>query len=70
MFIFAFFIVHSSAQISKLETDLQRLNQALDRQKTSEVQLRAQLTDLKSIRKEFDDLKIENAALQTKYVAF
>jgi septal ring factor EnvC (AmiA/AmiB activator) len=52
-----------SLQISKLETDIQRLNQSIDKQKTFEMQLR---TDLKNVRKEIDDLRAENSALQTK----
>jgi len=57
----------SDLQITKLENDLQRLNQTLEKQKASEMQLRAQLTDLKTIRKDLDDLRAENSALQTKY---
>ena len=52
--------------ISKLETDLQRLNQALEKQKTSEIQLRTQLSDLKTLRKDLDDLRAENSSLQIK----
>ena len=56
----------SDLQISKLENDLQRLNQSLEKQKASEMQLRAQMSELKTLRKDFDDLRAENAALQTK----
>jgi hypothetical protein len=34
------------------------------------MQLRTQLTDLKNVRKEVEDLRAENSALQTKYVQF
>ncbi|UJR08139.1 hypothetical protein I4U23_012415 [Adineta vaga] len=54
-------------QISKLESDIQRLNQSIEKQKASELQLRAQLTDLKSVRKDLEDLRTENTTLQTKY---
>ncbi len=55
-----------SLQISKLEADIQRLNQSIDKQKNSEMQLRTQLSDLKNVRKEVEDLRSENAGLQTK----
>ena len=55
-----------SSQINKLESDLQRLNQVLERQRASEIQLRAQLSELKTVRKDLDDLRAENSALQTK----
>jgi hypothetical protein len=53
-------------QNSKLESELQRLNQGLEKQKASEMQLRAQLSDLKTLRKDIDDLRAENSSLQTK----
>ncbi|CAF4375858.1 unnamed protein product, partial [Adineta steineri] len=53
-------------QISKLEGDIQRLNQSIEKQKNSELQLRTQLTDLKSVRKDLDDLRAENTTLQSK----
>ncbi len=62
--------MYFSLQISKLETDIQRLNQSIEKQKNSEMQLRTQLTDLKNVRKEVEDLRAENSALQTKYVQF
>ncbi|CAF1031396.1 unnamed protein product [Didymodactylos carnosus] len=46
---------------------MQRLNQTLEKQRTSELQLRIQLNDLKTSKKEFDDLKTEHSTLQTKY---
>lgn len=55
-----------SLQISKLEGDIQRLNQTIDKQKNSELQLRAQLQELRNVRKEFEDLRAENSTLQTK----
>lgn len=55
-----------SLQISKLESDVQRLNQSVEKQKTTELQLRTQLSDMKMIRKEIDDLRAENSGLQTK----
>ena len=57
-----------SLQISKLEVDIQRLNQTLDKHKYSEVQLRAQVTDLKNLRKDLEDIRAENNDLKTKYV--
>jgi DNA repair exonuclease SbcCD ATPase subunit len=65
--IFSFYF---SLQISKLETDIQRLNQSIEKQKNSEMQLRTQLSDMKNVRKELEDLRAENSALQTKYVRF
>ncbi|CAF1186209.1 unnamed protein product [Didymodactylos carnosus] len=56
-----------SAQITKLESDIQRLNQSLEKQKASDLQLRAQLNDSKINNKNFDDLKTEHTTLQTKY---
>lgn len=56
-------------QISKLESDIQRLNQTIEKQKYSELQLRAQVNDSKNVRKEFEDLRAENSTLQTKYEA-
>jgi hypothetical protein len=60
------FVLCSSLQISKLELDIQRLNQTLEKQKLSDMQLRSQLSDLKNLRKDFDDLRIEHVALQAK----
>lgn len=57
-----------SVQISKLEADVQRLNQTLEKHKYSETQLRAQMADLKSLRKDLDDIRIENNDLKTKFV--
>ena len=57
-----------SLQISKLEADVQRLNQTLEKQKYSEVQLRTQVTDLKNLRKDLEDLRTENNDLKTKWV--
>ncbi|CAF3892730.1 unnamed protein product, partial [Rotaria sp. Silwood1] len=54
-------------QINKLESDIQRLNQSIEKQKNSEIQLRTQLSDLKNVRKDLEDLRAENVALQTKY---
>jgi len=54
-------------QISKLEADVQRLNQTVEKQKSSEVHLRTQVNDLKNLRKELDDLRVENNDLKTKY---
>jgi hypothetical protein len=34
------------------------------------MQLRTQLSDMKNVRKELEDLRAENSALQTKYVRF
>lgn len=59
--------VDKNLQISKLEADVQRLNQAVEKQKSSEVQLRTQVSDLKNLRKELDDLRTENNDLKTKY---
>jgi septal ring factor EnvC (AmiA/AmiB activator) len=57
-----------SLQISKLEADVQRLNQTLEKQKSSEIQLRTQVTDLKNLRKDLEDLRTENNDLKTKFV--
>ncbi|CAF3708603.1 unnamed protein product [Rotaria socialis] len=59
--------IDKNLQINKLEVDIQRLNQSIEKQKTSEMQLRIQLSDLKNTRKDLDDLRVENSALQTKY---
>jgi hypothetical protein len=59
--------IEKSLQISKLESDVQRLNQTIDKQKSGEMQLRAQITELKNVRKDLDDLRADNSALQTKY---
>ncbi|CAF0818887.1 unnamed protein product [Rotaria sordida] len=59
--------IEKNLQISKLEADVQRLNQTLDKHKYSEIQLRAQVTDLKNLRKDLDDLRAENNDLKTKY---
>ncbi|CAF1285415.1 unnamed protein product [Adineta steineri] len=59
--------IEKNLQISKLEGDIQRLNQSIEKQKNSELQLRTQLTDLKSVRKDLDDLRAENTTLQSKY---
>ncbi|UJR38171.1 hypothetical protein I4U23_030847 [Adineta vaga] len=61
--------IEKDLQINKLEADIQRLNQTVDKQKTSEMQLRTQITDLKNLRKEFEDIRIENNELKTKYDA-
>ncbi|CAF5081897.1 unnamed protein product, partial [Rotaria sp. Silwood1] len=47
--------------------DIQRLNQSIEKQKNSEIQLRTQLSDLKNVRKDLEDLRAENVALQTQY---
>ena len=56
----------SSLQINKLEADVQRLSQTVEKQKSSEMQLRTQITDLKNVRKDLDDARTENAELKTK----
>ncbi|CAF0907583.1 unnamed protein product, partial [Adineta ricciae] len=56
-------------QISKLESDIQRLNQSIEKQKSAELQLRTQLNDLKNVRKDLEDIRTENGSLQTKYEA-
>jgi hypothetical protein len=63
-------LFYFSLQISKFEADIQRLNQSIEKQKNSEMQLRAQLSDFKNIRKDLEDLRAENSALQTKYILF
>ncbi len=68
-----FFFIYTSydyfsLQISKLEADVQRLNQTVEKQKNSEIQLRTQVTDLKNLRKDVEDLRIENNDLKTKYI--
>ena len=55
-----------SLQISKLESDIQRLNQSIEKQKAAELQLRTQLNDLKNVRKDLEDIRTENGSLQTK----
>ena len=55
-------------QISKLEGDVQRLTQMIDKQKSSEIQLRSQVNDMKNVRKDLDDLRTENNDLKTKFV--
>jgi len=67
---FNFFSFHFSLQISKLEGDIQRLNQSIEKQKNTELQLRTQVSDLKNLRKELEDLRAENGALQAKYIIF
>ena len=57
-----------SLQISKLEADVQRLNQTVEKQKYSEIHLRTQVTDLKNLRKDVEDLRTENTDLKTKFV--
>ena len=57
-------------QISKLEADVQRLNQTLDKQKSAELQLRTQMNDLKNLRKDLEDLRMENNDLKSKFVDF
>jgi preprotein translocase subunit SecF len=64
-----FVLFYFSLKISKLEADIQRLNQSIDKQKNSEIQLRTQLSDLKNVRKDLEDLRAENTALQTKYIS-
>jgi hypothetical protein len=59
--------IEKNLQISKLEADVQRLNQTLEKQKSSEIQLRTQVTDLKNLRKDLEDLRTENNDLKTKY---
>ncbi|CAF1205279.1 unnamed protein product [Rotaria sp. Silwood1] len=59
--------IDKNLQINKLESDIQRLNQSIEKQKNSEIQLRTQLSDLKNVRKDLEDLRAENVALQTKY---
>lgn len=61
-------LFYFSLQISKLEGDIQRLNQLIEKQKNAEMQLRTQLSDFKNVRKDFEDLRAENSALQTKYI--
>jgi DNA repair exonuclease SbcCD ATPase subunit len=61
-------LFYFSLQISKFEADIQRLNQSIEKQKNSEMQLRAQLSDFKNVRKDLEDLRAENSALQTKYI--
>ncbi|CAF1129201.1 unnamed protein product [Adineta ricciae] len=56
-------------QINKLEADVQRLNQAVEKQKTCEMQLRTQISDLKNIRKDLEDVRNENSDIKTKYDA-
>ncbi len=55
-----------SLQINKLEADVQRLNQTLEKQKSLEMQLRTQITDVKNLRKDLEDLRTENTDLKTK----
>ena len=62
------FLSFSSLQISKLETDIQRLNQILEKQKYLDMHLRTQVSDLKIVRKELEDLRTENSDLKTKFV--
>lgn len=45
---------------------MQRLSQTVEKQKSSEMQLRTQITDLKNVRKDLDDARTENAELKTK----
>ncbi|CAF2742956.1 unnamed protein product [Rotaria sp. Silwood2] len=59
--------IDKNFQINKLEGDIQRLNQSIEKQKNSEIQLRTQLSDLKNVRKDLEDLRVENSALQAKY---
>ncbi|CAF4418045.1 unnamed protein product, partial [Rotaria sp. Silwood2] len=59
--------IEKNLQISKLEADVQRLNQTLEKHKYSEIQLRAQVTDLKNLRKDLEDLRADNNDLKTKY---
>jgi hypothetical protein len=59
--------IEKTLQISKLEADVQRLNQTLEKQKYSEIQLRTQVTDLKNLRKDLEDSRTENTELKTKY---
>ncbi|CAF4053839.1 unnamed protein product, partial [Rotaria magnacalcarata] len=59
--------IEKNLQISKLEADIQRLNQILDKHKYSEIQLRTQVTDLKNLRKDLEDMRAENNDLKTKY---
>ncbi|CAF3543477.1 unnamed protein product [Rotaria socialis] len=59
--------IEKNLQISKLEADIQRLNQTLDKHKYSEIQLRTQVTDLKNLRRDLEDMRAENNDLKTKY---
>ena len=38
----------------------------MEKQKASELQLRTQVSDLKTLRKDLDDIRADNAALQIK----
>lgn len=40
----------------------------IDKQKSSEIQLRSQVNDMKNVRKDLDDLRTENNDLKTKFV--
>ena len=62
------FMIIFSLQINKLEADVQRLNQAVEKQKASEMQLRTQISDLKNIRKDLEDVRNENSDIKTKFV--
>ena len=57
-----------SLQINRLEADVQRLSQTLEKQKSAETQLRTQTSELKSLRKDLDDLRVENTDLKAKWV--
>ncbi|CAF3726199.1 unnamed protein product [Adineta steineri] len=59
--------IEKNLQINKLEADVQRLNQTVEKQKSAETQLRTQITDLKTLRKDLEDIRIENNDLKTKY---
>jgi len=63
-------LFYFSLQISKFEADIQRLNQSIEKQKNSEIQLRTQLSDFKNVRKDLEDLRAENSVLQTKYIFY
>ena len=70
MFIRNIIRFYSSLQINKLESEIQRLNQTIERQKNTETQLRAQLSDSRTVRKDLDDLRAEHSSLQIKFVIF
>ena len=57
-----------SLQINKLEADVQRLNQTVEKQKSSEMQLCTQISDLKNVRKDLEDVRNENSDMKTKFV--
>jgi len=59
--------IEKNLQISKLEADIQRLNQSLEKQKSTEIQLKTQIGDLKTLRKDLDDLRTENNDLKSKF---